>query len=499
MSSQTGSPYQSKLFNFLNRQSLRWRERLGTAARHLKVTAEWGVQVMLYPIYLLVQAGRMAGQELQQVVTHAQLPAARADVPSLDRASDCAIVQVLTLLPNEPDTAIRGIASVYDSRRLALVTADNSLLDILSDEQERRLVAHIRTEVANYWYSRRLAQAETQKLPAAIPDFAGEAGDKVLPPARFFWKVMVWVQRSPLAIATNLFGESRFTNLPGGVGEPDSASLLPSEAFISTLDSRIAEVETAPLATANRLFQQVGQQLQAIVQQHLQPLGAKAASAAPIQETAGNLRENADPFAIRALILAAVDYFFGQRTGEAGIGSSQPAARGGFSGKKNPASLEGESSNDFSLLAAVPKSEEPWLSWEDMFGKLPVPAAVTANVTVPELPPSLPNSLPVPTTPNTLGLKEVFGHRQRSRNGINRRIKCRETDATPVCAPPSAAEVVPVAEIPNSLETAFDWLEAEVTSAGYVKHPLEQVLEWLDRLILWLEQLLTKLWKSWER
>jgi hypothetical protein len=58
-------------------------------------------------------------------------------------------------------------------------------------------------------------------------------------------------------------------------------------------------------------------------------------------------------------------------------------------------------------------------------------------------------------------------------------------------------QVVPAAAPPDSLETAFDWLEAEVTSAGYVKHPLEQILELLDRFILWLEQLLAKFWKNW--
>ena len=33
-----------------------------------------------------------------------------------------------------------------------------------------------------------------------------------------------------------------------------------------------------------------------------------------------------------------------------------------------------------------------------------------------------------------------------------------------------------------------DWIEAPATPAGYVKHPLETLLEWFDRLLVWLEE-----------
>ena len=92
MSSSATGPYQSKFFNFLNRQSLKWRDRLETSARHLKVTVEWGVQILLYPAYLFLQAGRMAGQELKQVATRAQLSAA-TPVDGLTTTSDHPIAE----------------------------------------------------------------------------------------------------------------------------------------------------------------------------------------------------------------------------------------------------------------------------------------------------------------------------------------------------------------------------------------------------------------------
>ncbi len=40
------------------------------------------------------------------------------------------------------------------------------------------------------------------------------------------------------------------------------------------------------------------------------------------------------------------------------------------------------------------------------------------------------------------------------------------------------------------------WLDidTEATTMGYVKHPLEQVLDWLDRAVTWFEESLAKLW-----
>jgi hypothetical protein len=44
------------------------------------------------------------------------------------------------------------------------------------------------------------------------------------------------------------------------------------------------------------------------------------------------------------------------------------------------------------------------------------------------------------------------------------------------------------------LETAFDWIEIAAQPVGYHKHPLELILEALDRLVLELEDGLRWLW-----
>jgi len=46
----------------------------------------------------------------------------------------------------------------------------------------------------------------------------------------------------------------------------------------------------------------------------------------------------------------------------------------------------------------------------------------------------------------------------------------------------------------TGLEAAPDWIETEARAIGYLKHPLEQILELLDIFILWLEENLKKIW-----
>ncbi|MEG4218335.1 hypothetical protein QUA27_23935 [Microcoleus sp. Pol14C6] len=65
----------------------------------------------------------------------------------------------------------------------------------------------------------------------------------------------------------------------------------------------------------------------------------------------------------------------------------------------------------------------------------------------------------------------------------------RYTPATPTT--PAAAEPKnPSAGVPSD----GDYLETKAESMGYIKHPLEQVLEWLDRVMLQLENIAEQLW-----
>jgi hypothetical protein len=64
MSSAPPGRYQSRFFNFLNRQSLRLTDGFDRTIRNLKVAAVWGAQILLYPVYLLAQTSLSIGRQL---------------------------------------------------------------------------------------------------------------------------------------------------------------------------------------------------------------------------------------------------------------------------------------------------------------------------------------------------------------------------------------------------------------------------------------------------
>lgn len=66
-------------------------------------------------------------------------------------------------------------------------------------------------------------------------------------------------------------------------------------------------------------------------------------------------------------------------------------------------------------------------------------------------------------------------------------------DALPA-PPPQPQPPEPI--LPLLTETSTDIWETQAVSVEYVKHPLEQLLEWLDHAMLWLEEFGLQLWQQ---
>ncbi|MBE9179768.1 hypothetical protein IQ268_14455 [Oculatella sp. LEGE 06141] len=82
--------YQSRVFNLVSRQLLHWREEAARTLRRAKLATVWGTQIVLYPVYALFQTARVTGRQFQQTIRRIlpQLQAAKegiqqeVDVPS---------------------------------------------------------------------------------------------------------------------------------------------------------------------------------------------------------------------------------------------------------------------------------------------------------------------------------------------------------------------------------------------------------------------------------
>jgi hypothetical protein len=146
--------------------------------------------------------------------------------------------------------------------------------------------------------------------------------------------------------------------------------------------------------------------------------------------------------ALRQLIDQAVDYFFGTNTSKLELSS------GNF-----PTVIEGEIPSFLDLTPREITSAKPkqslsfvsinennrhWLNWEDLYKDVDVDNNVETAITATISETSLKSEIETPKT---------------------------------------------------------DYLETKATSLGYVKHPLEKVLHWLDIAVEWVENFCLNIWR----
>ncbi|MFP4299712.1 MAG: hypothetical protein ACLFT0_17985 [Spirulinaceae cyanobacterium] len=547
MSCSSDAPYKSRLFNFLNRQSQQWRDRGGKAARYVQLGVVWGLQILAYPAYLFVQGSRWTGRQLQQKSRQVlqQLPAngTENEVEPEELTVDRPIQRILTavepllLQAAEPPEAalvavvgqvsgvetasetgvqvsrkLQGIACCVATRSLVLVTVDNVILDVLSPEQQEQLQQRLILELADFRYSQQQQIAATEPLRFDAPP---GNDSPVLKPVQWFWGVMRWVQQSPVAIAINLFQEASLVPVPSPV--PPPPTLPPGLSGYSLnlerlaqLDDRLAQIEAQ--AESITMSFAVGKLRQQV-----------ASLATRLQDKLHTADDAAAANSMQALIYGAIDYFFGDRNHhikvegqEEGNSAIASLPAGGLKRLKLP-SLAGLLPNaQPDLPYPLENSEDPWLTWTDLYGEetvtsqsavaaqpqlnpgLATPTMGVAARLTPEEPGSLAPVPPQPSAPQSSPTprKLKFWQKLRKPPSVPNPGALAATQATPepdTPQPPSAI-VTPKSQS-DAIDPAFDWVETEATSVGYVKHPLEQILEWLDDIMLWLENLVVAIWQ----
>ncbi|NEP49405.1 MAG: hypothetical protein F6K65_11500 [Moorea sp. SIO3C2] len=677
MSSPAKGPYRSRLFNFINRQSQRFVDQAQRTIRHLKVAGVWGGQILLYPVYLLVQASLSAGRQISSSVK-AGLPQLRtfshAQPQEKPPEADTAIKRVLQELnlskftldagldnlkpsngqpvslnngqpillerqrltslnngqpvslnngqavtagewatPNQTPVQgwtngyilIQGVACLLDNRGLVLVTVENQILDILTPQQQQKLISRISWELADLLRKWRLAYSLGGKK--ASPSLATLDHPPIFPPIRLFWRLMAWVQTSPVAIAINLFGESRIISATRTLREravskgqsatsnhrqpkPKPFQLSPSspiQDLLTFLDDKLLELESHQLVQRSEVLVKLSKQIPLTLRQStnqliqaLQKPFIKPNSSEEV--TAGS---DTNRLKILSLIYAAIEYFFGSKPSNFTLsGSSQHSEIPSGYGEGLPGAnsndlypeahqLSGDNypplSRSLKPSTSTPsrsKSDEldPWLSDNNLWGnpdgsdhyqnfssstsnsgnqaELPVANRKSRH----QLPEAFNSKIPVKSEKSIWTLFKRYLHLLKapgkliiSRNKSSK-VKARpsisqkrnsKTDKSPDLSQiqdnlgkttPKESQDQPLAvvnsgstkvngskgeensAIANSknssdLEPDQDWIETQATPEGYIKHPLERVLEWLDITILWIEELVVKIWRLLQR
>ncbi|MDZ7966630.1 MAG: hypothetical protein RM368_16910 [Nostoc sp. DedSLP03] len=537
MSSGSSGRYQSRLFNFVHQQSRRVTQQWEHTFRHLQVATKWGVEALLYPVYLLFQSSESSGKTLHTREPQTRLklqpndtdfqpetlpnadspiqnvleavnylsPDEPASTPTkasehfnplallgvfrlkfleknsnLTQSSNITANQALSLNPSQLDNAlqqrlpiVQGIATNLMNRNLVLVTADNEILDILTPKQQAKLEDRIINEVANYWQCWRLiiAKKETQLLPQI---------DRLL------------------AKLTDV-NPAKIPVLAEGVPK----DLLNTDKLLAFLDIAVAKLESNALVPAQKRSQEVIQVAQTQLNIFLYGKDQLAAKG-EIAPNADGLETHSQNF--QALIEAALNYFFGvgnRKTLETTISNEMPGKL--FSSRLRKAlskSPLGEN-QDF--------TNDPWLTWNDLFGDTETIADKSVTLSE-EKNPALAPSLSIRHFPqNNLSVKQPkFGsglvqRKQPNSNlassqktsGKVASVKQTQTRISQTKSESRKGEILQQQFHQSShVEAQPDWIETTATSTGYEKHPLEQLLEWLDYIMVWLEERFVKVFQS---
>ncbi len=224
----------------------------GRWLRQGRTAAVWGLQVAVYPLYAAVQGVRLGYRQLraarpwqrvwaplsesgnrynQPILVMADTPI-RALLSVLQppvlssptvRSSGLRLVSLYgawlrqsrsgaVLTPGQwhllsLQAPLRGIASDLTSRRLVLVTTDNAIFDRLTEDQQRRLQRAIVLMLAEYARVCRRSALDQHLRQSPLPLPEGNA--RLVLPLRWLPPILRWMQLSPLAAATHLFGEAR--------------------------------------------------------------------------------------------------------------------------------------------------------------------------------------------------------------------------------------------------------------------------------------------------
>jgi hypothetical protein len=310
---------------------------------------------------------------------------------------------------------------------------------------------------------------------------------------------------------------------------------------IAFLDRTIAELESHQLVPGSEVIIALRDR----TQKFLEPLQSKFMT--PGDQVNSPEASQTHTFRIQALIYAAINYFFGRNPSTLPDAGSQDRKAQQLSGWQSTALPPNSELADTSEL-------DPWLTWNDLFGN-PDLEGLAQNSTAstflnkgrtarkfqgqdPKSQAQLPEALKakIPVIPKNslwnviksfLNRKQPSGKLSTSSSVESRLERSKSAVLTPKLKKPSGKNdsafikgntqfpVVPDARNTNispvednttaitpppscpdtDIEPAPDWIETQATPTGYVKHPLERLLEWLDVAMLWLEELVIKVWR----
>ncbi|HCF29653.1 MAG TPA: hypothetical protein DEV81_21170 [Cyanobacteria bacterium UBA11049] len=412
MSSASSGRYQSRLFNFVRKQSRRFTKQCDRALGHIQATTNWVAAVGLYPILLLFQSTQRAAKQLHSSVQQSfpQLSPAVESQPQTPPTVDTPIQQVLLLVDAlSSESAISTPPSKPEPLKNLLAFLVSWRFKYRSEEVEkekpftsaRAIASSVTANNAPRLNGGKICTAQVL-LPTSnrplIQGIATQLSSRAL--------VLVSVQNEILDILTPQQQQKLQAEIIAKVGDywryrtkqgqksllhrsSDIDPLTPSPV-LAFLDRKLAKVEsnhfTPVWEVAIAISRQVSSTSGQLVQQVQSQFGASLSTSR--SPAAADNSSATQTIRIQTLIGAAIDYFFGSHDRKP-LEQNQSKSKS-ISGKASqnlPQAPNSLINQPLKLTASTagagwrahlpsggfarsfdPNIEDPWLSESDLFG-----------------------------------------------------------------------------------------------------------------------------------
>lgn len=511
--------FQSQSFNWLNRQRLRWNDRLQQGWRSVQVVATWGLQLVLYPLYVAVQSSRLLLHKFLLHNWQRQAPAlgvGDSDSSALvvrDKKSDLtpdfvglffkALGKQFTFRPRpRTEDSPTSSSSLATTSSTASVTLSSSQNPTLSPQLQG--IASLRVGSARYpegslvWVDDRnqiwsIPLVHQQALqyqmltivanhtPSTVPLKLLPERSQQLPPVRWARRLMNWMQTSPLALATNLFQESQIQPLalplapfpnplpPHFQLRIQEFSVQQSDALLRFLDYHLALLEPQKSIVSTTTQPDTTQpgspqgKFADFIPSELIPAQGLISQVLPAQG-------QVSPPEVSAPEVSFSDV------------SPSEISRSEIPSQSPPATIVGMTLRQH-LLGSLDSSRSNSINLN------PKPQAYSPPQTIGSTPMVSISPTPEPSSPDI------------SRQALTPQVitaadksfldsTLSPLDGSPLDGSPEQPMKVEVKEVKE-----FKEVEVKSEAIGYEKHPLEHLLHWLDRVVTWIERQLAKLFE----
>ncbi|EGK87567.1 hypothetical protein D0A34_06245 [Microcoleus vaginatus PCC 9802] len=271
MSNGYYGPYQSRLLNFISKQSRQVADNCDRTWRHIKEATLTATQILLYPAYLLVQSSRLLGRQLRESSQKVDLPELQEFVGDenpdgqqnwyqgeiseessiaeilhlaenlLNSSQTAKTLATFPLLINQGNTANNlhpainfsgqitkhqttsvlelplaktGLKPQPKVEGIASFIPARTLVLVGRENQILDILTPQQQELLEGRITWEVANCGperreiTQKELKFNLGLESAAKKAQLPPVRRFWELMAWLQTSPVALKRNQFGES---------------------------------------------------------------------------------------------------------------------------------------------------------------------------------------------------------------------------------------------------------------------------------------------------